>query len=213
MSFRHVSVGGLMLVSLTLGCALAQVETTKGSGAESQEVKDVRVKMETTRGDIEMILFATKTPMTVANFCNLAKRGYYDDIIFHRVIPKFMAQVGDPQTKKPGTEARWGSGGPGYKFGDEFRQDLKHDKPGVLSMANAGPGTNGSQIFITHVPTPHLDGRHTVFGHVTKGQETVNQLQVGDKIVKLTVIDNCDALFESQKKNLQKWNKVLDQQQ
>jgi peptidyl-prolyl cis-trans isomerase B (cyclophilin B) len=125
------------------------------------------------------------------------------------VIPEFMVQVGDPLTKQPGTEARWGTGGPGYTFADEFRDDLKHDKPGVFSMANSGPGTNGSQIFITHVPTPHLDGRHTVFGRVTKGQNVINALAKGDHIIKVEILDDTTALFESQARNIQKWNAVL----
>ena len=162
-----------------------------------------------TKGEIDGVLFASKTPMTVANFCNLSKRKYYDGIVFHRVIPDFMAQVGDPLTKQSGTEDRWGTGGPGYTFGDEFRNDLKHDKPGVFSMANSGPRTNGSQIFITHVPTPHLDGRHTVFGQVTKGQDVLLALTKGDKIITVEVLDDTTALFEAQAKNIQQWNAVL----
>ena len=118
---------------------------------------DIRIIVKTSKGDIEGTLYPSKTPVTVANFLNLAKRGYYDGITFHRVIPDFMIQGGDPT----GT----GRGGPGYTFEDECRPDLKHDKPGVFSMANTGrPVTNGSQFFITHVPTPWLDGKHTVFG-------------------------------------------------
>jgi cyclophilin family peptidyl-prolyl cis-trans isomerase len=116
-------------------------------------------------GDIVIELFADKVPTTVNNFVFLAREGYYDGVTFHRVIGGFMAQTGDPT----GT----GSGGPGYKFGDEFHPALRHDGPGVLSMANAGPGTNGSQFFITHGPTPHLDGRHSVFGRVVQGMDVV----------------------------------------
>jgi cyclophilin family peptidyl-prolyl cis-trans isomerase len=116
-------------------------------------------------GDIVIELFADKVPTTVNNFVFLAREGYYDGVTFHRVIGGFMAQTGDPT----GT----GSGGPGYKFGDEFHPALRHDGPGVLSMANAGPGTNGSQFFITHGPTPHLDGRHSVFGRVVEGMDVV----------------------------------------
>jgi cyclophilin family peptidyl-prolyl cis-trans isomerase len=115
----------------------------------------------TDNGDLVLELFADKTPKTVNNFVFLARAGYYNGTIFHRVIPEFMAQGGDPT----GT----GRGGPGYRFGDEFNPSLKHNKPGILSMANAGPGTNGSQFFITHLPTPHLDGKHTVFGQLTSG--------------------------------------------
>ena len=120
---------------------------------------------ETDKGDIVVALFADKAPNTVNNFVFLAREGFYDGTTFHRVIPDFMAQGGDPT----GT----GRGGPGYRFADEFAPGLKHDKPGILSMANAGPNTNGSQFFLTFVPTPHLDGRHAVFGEVTAGMDVL----------------------------------------
>ncbi len=135
----------------------------------------------TNRGDIRIELYEDKTPRTVANFVKLAKQGFYDGLKFHRVIADFMVQTGCPQ----GT----GTGGPGYQFDDEFHADLKHDGPGVLSMANAGPGTNGSQFFITHVPTPHLDGKHSVFGRVLEGQDIVDSIQQGDQMVKVTIDD------------------------
>lgn len=128
--------------------------------------------MKTDQGDMKFKLFADKTPVTVNNFVFLARDGYYDDTIFHRVINDFMAQGGDPT----GT----GTGGPGYQFRDEFHPDLKHDKPGVLSMANAGPGTNGSQFFITHVPTPWLDNRHSVFGELIEGKNTLKAIPERD---------------------------------
>ena len=159
---------------------------------------DIRIILHTDTGDIEATLFASQTPMTVANYLNLAKKDYYNNIQFHRVIPKFMIQGGDPT----GT----GSGGPGYKFGDEFVPGLKHDKAGIFSMANAGPGTNGSQFFITHLPTPHLDGRHTVFGAVTKGQDVVDAIRQGDRIQSVEVLDATDDLFAAQATNLTKWN-------
>lgn len=147
----------------------------------------------TTKGTIICQLEYKKTPMTVANFVALAKgeqpntaKGagvpYYDGITFHRVIANFMIQGGDPT----GT----GMGGPGYMFADEFDPSLVHDRPGILSMANAGPGTNGSQFFITHVPTPWLDGKHSVFGHVVAGQDVVNAIQQGDSIKSLKIIAN-----------------------
>jgi peptidyl-prolyl cis-trans isomerase B (cyclophilin B) len=136
----------------------------------------------TSKGDIRLELFADKTPKTVANFEKLAGEGFYDGLKFHRVIDNFMIQGGCPE----GT----GTGGPGYKFADEFHPSLKHDGPGVLSMANAGPNTNGSQFFITHVATPWLDGKHSVFGKVIgDGQKVVDKIKQGDKIEKIVVAD------------------------
>ena len=134
--------------------------------------KSYTALIKTSRGDITVELFAKKCPLTVENFVNLARAGYYNDTTFHRVIPGFMAQGGDPT----GT----GRGGPGYRFRDEFGEGLRHDSEGILSMANAGPNTNGSQFFITHGPTPHLDGRHAVFGKVTDGMDTVLALRERD---------------------------------
>lgn len=165
-------------------------------------MSDIRITLHTDKGDIDATMFASKVPMTSANFLNLAKRGYYNGIKFHRVIPNFMVQGGDPT----GT----GSGGPGYKFGDEFHPSLKHTKPGIFSMANAGPGTNGSQFFITHVPTDWLDGKHSVFGEVTTGQDVVNAIRGGDKITSIDILDSTDDLFADQATLLTKWNAVLD---
>ena len=128
--------------------------------------------IKTDKGDMVIELFADRTPKTVNNFVFLARESFYDGIIFHRVIKDFMAQGGDPT----GT----GSGGPGYKFEDEFHPDLKHDKPGILSMANAGPNTNGSQFFITHVATPHLDNRHSVFGQISEGLDVLMSIEERD---------------------------------
>jgi cyclophilin family peptidyl-prolyl cis-trans isomerase len=127
--------------------------------------KKYTATLSTDKGDIVLELFADKTPRTVNNFVFLANQGYYDGTIFHRVIADFMIQGGDPT----GT----GTGGPGYRFADEFHPSLKHNKPGIFSMANAGPGTNGSQFFITHVPTPWLDGKHSVFGQVIEGMDVL----------------------------------------
>jgi len=137
--------------------------------------------IETDKGTIRLELYDDKTPKTVANFQKLADDGFYDGLTFHRVIPDFMIQGGCPL----GT----GRGGPGYTFEDEFHPDLRHDGPGVLSMANAGPNTNGSQFFITHVATPWLDGKHSVFGRVIEGQEVVNAIKQGDQMQRVSVID------------------------
>ena len=134
--------------------------------------KRYSARFKTDRGDIVVELYADRAPLTVENFVNLARAGFYDGTTFHRVIKGFMAQGGDPT----GT----GTGGPGYQFGDEFDPSLRHDGPGVLSMANAGAGTNGSQFFITHSATPHLDNRHSVFGRVTEGMEVVHALRERD---------------------------------
>ena len=135
--------------------------------------------IQTNKGTIKLELHDEKTPKTVANFEKLASEGFYDGLTFHRVIEDFMVQAGCPQ----GT----GTGGPGYKFADEFHADLTHDGPGVLSMANAGPNTNGSQFFITHVATPWLDGKHSVFGKVIEGQDIVNKIEKGDIMEKVTI--------------------------
>ena len=135
--------------------------------------------IETAKGNIRVELFEDKAPKTVANFEKLVGEGFYDGLKFHRVIPDFMVQGGCPS----GT----GTGGPGYKFEDEFHPDLKHDRPGVLSMANSGPNTNGSQFFITHVETPWLDGKHSVFGYVIEGQNVVDEIEQGDKMNKVTI--------------------------
>ncbi|MDO5580674.1 MAG: peptidylprolyl isomerase [Planctomycetia bacterium] len=140
--------------------------------------------IETDKGTITLQLFADKTPKTVANFEKLANSGFYNGLKFHRVIKDFMIQGGCPL----GT----GTGGPGYQFEDEFDPSLRHDGPGTLSMANAGPNTNGSQFFITHVPCPWLDGKHTVFGKVLKGQDIVDSIAQGDKMIKVSVVDKED---------------------
>ncbi len=150
--------------------------------------KQYKARMETDKGTMVIELFADKTPVTVNNFVFLSREGYYDGVIFHRVINDFMVQGGDPT----GT----GRGGPGYKFADEFHPSLRHDKQGVLSMANAGPGTNGSQFFITHLATPWLDNKHTVFGQVVEGLDVLMSIPARDpgnvnapavKIIRVTI--------------------------
>ena len=168
-------------------------------------MSELTAVFETSKGSINIKLFADKTPVTCGNFVNLAKREYYNGLNFHRVIANFMVQGGCPNGN--------GMGGPGYDFKDEFDKDLKHDKPGVLSMANAGPGTNGSQFFITHGPTPHLDGVHTVFGVVEsdEDQKIVNSIAQGDVIEKITIKGDSDELFKQVKPELDTWNKTISQ--
>lgn len=172
------------------------------AGASSPApISDIKIVMNTSKGEIHATLFASKAPMTVANFLNLSKHGYYNGLTFHRVIPDFMIQGGDPT----GT----GMGGPGYKFADEFSPSLKHNRPGIFSMANSGPGTNGSQFFVTHIATPWLDNKHTVFGEVIQGQDVVNAIKQGDKITSIKVLDSTDALFAVEKKNIELWDSKL----
>ena len=170
----------------------------------TNETDKLGVVIKTVKGDICVDLFSVDAPITTANFINLAKRGFYDGVTFHRVIPDFMIQGGDPT----GT----GRGGPGYTFADEFSPTRRHNAAGVLSMANAGPATNGSQFFITHGPTPHLDNAHTVFGQVSSGQDVVNAIAQGDVITSITVTGDSAALLEAQKENIDAWNAVLDRQ-
>jgi cyclophilin family peptidyl-prolyl cis-trans isomerase len=151
---------------------MAELQWTQPPAMEIDGSKSYMATLRTEKGDIIIDLFAKTTPFTVNNFVFLARQGFYNDTIFHRVITDFMVQGGDPT----GT----GMGGPGYHFADEFTPGLRHDKPGILSMANAGPGTNGSQFFITHVPTPWLDNKHTIFGEVIKGMEVVLSIPVRD---------------------------------
>jgi peptidyl-prolyl cis-trans isomerase B (cyclophilin B) len=165
---------------------------------------DLNAHFKTSRGTIRIKLFAEQAPITVANFANLAQRKFYDGLSFHRVIPDFMIQGGCPEGS--------GRGGPGYRFEDEVATGLRHDGPGVLSMANAGPGTNGSQFFITHGATPWLDGKHTVFGKVfgAEDQAVVDAVRGGDKIESVTIEGDTSAVFEKAKGHLEKWNAVLD---
>ena len=200
---------------LTTGIALVMVILGSGTAAwsaekniQKREAKTMNAPLtaviQTTKGDIKLALFPDKAPLTVLNFVNLSKRGYYNGLTFHRVIPNFMIQGGCPF----GT----GRGGPGYQFKDEFSPDLKHSKPGILSMANAGPSTNGSQFFITHVPTPWLDGKHTIFGEVVseKDQQVVNSIVAGDKINAIVIEGDYSDLAAKYKEQLDVWNKALE---
>ena len=156
---------------------------------------------DTDRGPIRVELAPEKAPLTVANFVNLAKRGFYNGLSFHRVINDFMIQGGCPL----GT----GTGGPGYRFEDETRNGLSHER-GVLSMANAGPGTNGSQFFITHVPCPWLDGKHTVFGKVLEGQDIVDSVKQGDTIKSVKIEGDTAGVLAAKADRVAEWNKTLD---
>lgn len=155
---------------------------------------------DTDRGPIKVELYPEKAPLTVANFVNLARRGFYDGLGFHRVIPDFMIQGGCPQ----GT----GTGGPGYKFEDETGNGVEHAR-GVLSMANAGPATNGSQFFITHIATPWLDGKHTVFGQVVEGLDVVDKVKQGDAIKSVKIEGDADAALAAKADRVAEWNRIL----
>ena len=170
----------------------------------SKEYK-MKVKIITAKGDVNINLLPDKSPVTVANFVNLAKKGYYDGLKFHRVIDNFMAQGGDPT----GT----GMGGPGYQFEDEVNNGLNFSKAGKLAMANAGPGTNGSQFFITTVPTEWLNGNHTIFGEVVSDADlaVVKKLSNGDIMTKVVVEGDVDAFLKTQKTRVDSWNKTLKQ--
>ncbi len=161
--------------------------------------------IETEKGKIRLELFADKVPFTVANFANLAKRDFYKNLTFHRVIPDFMIQGGCPL----GT----GTGGPGYSFADEFVPELRHDNPGILSMANAGPDTNGSQFFITHGATPWLDQKHTVFGMIVGNEDrkVVDSIANDDKILNIIIEGNYSKVMAKAKSKVDEWNKILDE--
>ena len=170
----------------------------------SKEYK-MKVKIITAKGDVNINLLPDKSPVTVANFVNLVKKGYYDGLKFHRVIDNFMAQGGDPT----GT----GMGGPGYRFEDEVNNGMNFSKAGKLAMANAGPGTNGSQFFITTVPTEWLNGNHTIFGEVVSDADlaVVKKLSNGDVMTKVVVEGDVDAFLKTQKNRVDSWNKTLKQ--
>jgi peptidyl-prolyl cis-trans isomerase B (cyclophilin B) len=168
---------------------------------------DIRIVIHTGKGDIDATLFPSKAPVTAANFLNLASRKFYDGLTFHRVVPRFVIQGGDPL----GT----GTGGPGYQFENETNASLSHENVGVLAMANAGPGTNGSQFYVTidslrpeHIKM--LDGSYSIFGQVTKGFDVTKKIAQSDKIQSIDVLDSTEALFKAQAARLKEWNKILD---
>lgn len=194
MQVTHLLAMAAVVATLTGGPTQVPIEA-----AQSGELMAV---IRTAKGEIEVTLFPAEAPLTVASFINLAQRGYYDGLTFHRVLPNFMIQGGDPT----GT----GSGGPGYTFADEFSPSRRHDSAGILSMANAGPGTNGSQFFITHGPTPHLDDVHTVFGKVSSGQDIVDAIAQGDVMETIVIEGDPSSLLAAQKGNVDEWNRILD---
>lgn len=169
--------------------------------AQDKDPGELYAIVETSRGTLEFLLYRQVAPVTVSNFVNLATRGYYDGLSFHRVVEGFMAQGGDP--------AGDGSGGPGYQFDDEIA--LRLNQEGILAMANSGPHSNGSQFFITHQATPHLNGGHTVFGLVHSGKELVRQIRIGDVIESITIEGNARALLERNSDRVYQWNRVLDE--
>ncbi len=205
---------------ILLGTALASgglATVVNAADATPKLPEGLYAEMETSKGKIVLQLEFEKTPLTVANFVGLAEgtkhysrdgsapkaqgKPFYDGLTFHRVIPNFMIQGGDPQGN--------GRGGPGYQFRNEIVASLKHDGPGILSMANAGPDTNGSQFFITHKDTPWLDGRHTVFGHVVEGQDVVNKIAQGDtiKTIKIIRVGDKAKAFKGDEADFQKFSK------
>jgi peptidyl-prolyl cis-trans isomerase B (cyclophilin B) len=170
--------------------ASSQLSTSqKGSVktlADFAPITATQATIVTNKGSITFDLYRDKAPIATINFLTLAKQGYYNGIIFHRVVPNFVVQVGDPLTKDPSMQARWGTGGPGYTFADEVSPNDSFDSEGLVAMANAGPNTNGSQIFITLSPQPSLNGHYTIFGKVTAGMDVVKQIQQGDKITSVS---------------------------
>lgn len=206
----------LLIVTFLAGCSLVSNQpksetkpvgelgtinsTNPSSNNFPKPVMTNTATIKTTKGDIVVELYGNEAPKAVANFIKLANEKFYDGIYFHRVIADFMIQTGDPQAKgeagkdfvydannNPKRLPIAGTGGPGYQFEDEFNASLRFDKPGVLAMANSGPNSNGSQFFITHVATEWLNDKHTIFGQVTSGQDIVNAIQQGDKIISITI--------------------------
>ena len=201
---RYVGfVAVILAATMFLGTAFAAPKQNNKKGGKNMSDVQLKAVINTAKGDINLNLFPDKTPLTVLNFANLSSRGFYNGLTFHRVIPDFMIQGGCPIGN--------GTGGPGYRFKDEFSPELKHSKPGILSMANAGPGTNGSQFFITHVPTPWLDNKHSIFGEVadSASQKVVDSITGGDKINSITIEGDYSKLVEKYKDQLESWNKAL----
>lgn len=192
---------GFASIALAAWGALSVVQGQET--ATETAIEDIDAILKTEKGEIKVKVYASKVPVTSANFLNLAKRGYYDGVTFHRVVEDFVIQGGDPS----GT----GRGGPGYFIENEIVPGLKHDRAGILSMARKRePDTNGSQFFITLAETPHLDGGYSLFGEVTEGMDVVRKIEEGDKILDIEVEGSLEALFTRLEKRVEEWNAVLD---
>lgn len=191
---------GLIAFSAIAFFTTSNLSAEKIAAANNEGIMTATIK--TNKGDIVLELYGEKVPLTVGNFVNLARRGYYDGIKFHRVIPNFMIQGGDPMGN--------GRGGPGYQFEDEIDPTLKHTGPGILSMANAGKNTNGSQFFITHVKTDWLDGKHAVFGKVIEGMDIVNSIVQGDTIEAIVIEGETPEAMKDIQNRIDEFNAMLD---
>ena len=202
MNLRNLTRIAVALLGFAMAPSGYSQESASQPSTTPSTLKDIRIILKTDKGSIELTLFPSKAPVTCASFLNLAKKGKYTGVVFHRVIPNFMIQGGDPT----GT----GRGDRGYKFEDECVPDLKFDRAGRLAMANAGPATNGSQFFITHVPTDWLNGKHTIFGQVTAGQSVVDSVAQGDKITAIEVLDSTDELFAAKADRIEKFNAAMN---
>lgn len=189
------------VVTCLLGMLLLLTNNQLFAQEQEKDPNELYAIIETRHGTMEFELYKLVAPVTVANFVNLATRGYYDGLIFHRVIDDFMAQGGDPFGD--------GSGGPGYTFEDEIR--MRHNQDGILSMANSGPNTNGSQFFITHLATPHLNNLHTVFGKIFTGRELIRQIRIGDEIISIRIAGDAKGFLERHADRVYQWNQVLDE--
>ena len=197
-AMRRLFISGIL--SVFMSCLMPVAGQAQEAAA--RDPNELYAVIKTNRGTMEFLLYRQVAPITVTNFVNLATRGFYDGLGFHRVISDFMAQGGDPLGN--------GSGGPGYEFEDEIR--LRLNQMGILAMANSGPDTNGSQFFITHLATPHLNGLHTVFGLIHSGKDVIRQIRIGDTITSITIEGNAKAFLERNADRVYLWNTVLDEE-
>lgn len=211
-AFRPFAIGmagGAVLIGMSWCSSGKNVNPERFINKPEAE-SEVHVRIETSRGNLRGVLYATKVPIATANFIQLAKRGFYDGCRIHTLSRNLLLETGDPLTKVAGKEALWGTGGPGYTFEDEFRTDLQHDELGVLSMVNFGPNTNGSQFLIALDPLPQLDNKNTIFGKITEGRKILQSLNKGDVIKKVTIEEPIQAWLASrEKERIDKWEKVL----